>query len=697
MNINVTSIFEDRRQVFAWVHLISSITLLIFVFLHWFQSCCLTLASLELMLALVMLFSYWRIRQGADLLQIENTLMASGLVLFSALVLFDSIENTGIYWLAGFPFVAYFVQQVKKARYWVAIFVIELMLISALQSFEMIETMYSGMQLFQIMSVVLFYWVFAHIYQSQLEWRKIQLEESYRALTQQQNRMQVILDHSPIGMWMIDGNRKIQFLNRAWVEICGVSEKQAQQSNDYTLLLPEGMVKKSLASDAICLESKQAFYGRDEMTCADGQIRTFDFIKVHLADNDAHGTGLVGFAIDVTEKLAAEIEQKALEQQVQHSQRLESLGVMAGGIAHDFNNLLTVIQGNIELAKLEDDLSVSMQDTLACVDSAAHTATDLCRQMLDYSGKTVIRPEALNMQVLIEEMLSLLEVSKSKNAELFLHVDKQQPWIMADRSQMKQVLLNLVINASEAIGTKAAGEIHISICRKSLDAKAVKRFVDVDMKPGDYTVLMVQDNGMGMNAETAGRMFDPFFTTKFTGRGLGLSALLGILRAHDGGMEVQSRLGKGTTMTIWIPEIDSDPYTHSSVAGDVKRALSGRVLLVDDESSVLQVTTRMLSHLGLTVSTACNGQQAIDLFIKDSDFDWVLLDVTMPKMGGLECLQKLREIRPDIYVAMASGFDAKSALAPDNQCPPNDFISKPFTLEALRSVVAKAQKLIESS
>ncbi len=686
--INVTSKFEDRRQVLGWVHLISGLTLMFFVSLHLIEGCCVPLLSVEALLSVVMMFSYWKIRQGISLAIVENTLMASGLVLFSSLVLLESIENSGIFWLAGFPFVAYLVQQVKKARYWVALLIVELAAATLLQWVGWIDTSYSAMQLFQICTVISFFWVFAHIYQSQLEWRKQQLEESYRSLARQQNRMQVILDHSPIGIWMVE-DRKIQFLNKAWVKICGTSELEAQAADDYTSLLPDDMVEKALASDEACLQGDQAFYGRDQMICADGDMRTFDFIKVRLAHDNGQESGLVGFAIDVTEKLAAEAEQKLLEQQVQHSQRLESLGVMAGGVAHDFNNLLTVIQGNVELARLEEGLSESMVESLSCVNSAAHAATDLCRQMLDYSGKGVMQSEPLNIQDLIEETLTLLDASKSKNVTLSCHVDSKPPWILADRAQIRQVLLNLVINASEAIGTTKAGAIHISIAHRNLDRANAERFSDIDLKPGPYAVLVVKDDGIGMDAKTIARMFDPFFTTKFTGRGLGMSALLGILRAHDAGMEIKSTPGVGTEISIWFPEIDSVAYGHLVHRHDMKRTLSGRVLVIDDEATVIQVASRMLVHLGLTVTAASSGAEALTLFEQDGDFDWVLLDVTMPEMSGVECLQQLREIRPDIYVIMSSGFDAESAISAKNGCQPNDFLSKPFTLEGLRAAVAK--------
>jgi CheY-like chemotaxis protein len=170
-----------------------------------------------------------------------------------------------------------------------------------------------------------------------------------------------------------------------------------------------------------------------------------------------------------------------------------------------------------------------------------------------------------------------------------------------------------------------------------------------------------------------------------------MSAILGILRVHDAGMHVESKPAKGTTMSVWFPAIDG-VEKETLAQPEVRRVMSGRVLLVDDEPGVIHVAGRMLAHLGLTVATAANGREAVELFAQDSDFDWVLLDVTMPEMGGVECLAKLREIRPDIYVAMSSGYEAETALALDHSCQPNDFISKPFNLDRLRSVVEKTTK-----
>jgi len=683
------SVFDDRRKVLALVHLIAAIALVFFSAIHYFEPNCSAIAFVEAGLAVAMIFNYWWVGRGANLVHIENSLMVCAVFLFSALVFLNSIGNTGIYWIAGYPFVAYFVHEARLAKFWVAFFAFELLVTGFLVSFGLFELPYSAIQLFCLVSVVLFFSVLAHIYRSQLELRTQQLAQFNKQLKQQQKRMQVVLDHSPVGIWMIDTERHIQFLNKSWVAWSGISEQQARDADDYTTLLSDDLAEKTLQSDQSCMEGEGAYYFREVIPCADGQLRSFDMIKVKLTDSHGEAVGLVGFAIDVTGKLQAEIEQMALERQVQHSQRLESLGIMAGGIAHDFNNLLTAIQGSVELAKLEGGLSPGLQDSLECIDTASQAATDLCRQMLAYSGKGLFKAEPLQLCDLVDEMRPLLDVSISKNILMQFHHNPRGCLIQGDKGQINQVLLNLVINASEAIGPESPGEINISVGLQELVEPNNHHFSGAELKPGRYVTLKVEDDGCGMDAEVIEHMFDPFFTTKFTGRGLGMSAILGIISAHAGGLEVKSKPGSGTTMTIWIPYQDGELNYCDKSQREVSRS-SGRVLVVDDERAVLHVAKRMLERLGLSVVTACDGREAVEVYSSDHAFDWVLLDVTMPEMDGVECLKKLREITPELYVVMSSGYDSESAMTSLGGNVPNDFLTKPYTINALRVIVEKA-------
>jgi len=247
-----------------------------------------------------------------------------------------------------------------------------------------------------------------------------------------------------------------------------------------------------------------------------------------------------------------------------------------------------------------------------------------------------------------------------------------------------------VINASEAIGPDKQGKINLTVSLEALTASDEHHFHGSELLPGSFVVLSVEDNGSGMDAEVIEHMFDPFFTTKFTGRGLGMSAVLGILSAHDAGIEVQSRPGVGTTISVWLPHQNGGLDHCLATTARAATVSSGRVLVVDDEQAVLGVVKRMLERLGLSVVTACDGTEAVDIFSRDRAFDWVLLDVTMPEMDGVECLKRLREINPGLYVVMSSGYDPENALAASYGTMPDDFLTKPYTIGALKVIVEKA-------
>ncbi|WP_026195425.1 PAS domain-containing sensor histidine kinase [Mariprofundus ferrooxydans] len=685
------SVFANRRKLMEWVHLASAITLALFAIIHFMMGCCYALSYVEAALALVMMVSWQLVRRGASLSAIENMLMSSAVVLFSALVLLDSLYATGIYWAAGYPFVAYFVQPASRARYWVGLFVAELVVLTGIDAAKWLSIPYSAGQLACLISAVIFYWILAHIYKAQLELRQFQLEESYLTLAEQQERLQVILDYSPIGIWMLDDDRHIRFLNRTWANWCETAESDAYSDGDYNKLLSAIFPGcKAWLLDQDGLESGNLCYSREELPCADHVIRTLDVIRVRLPGAGGRASGLVGFAIDVTAQLKAQAEQQDLLLQIQHGQRLESLGVMAGGIAHDFNNLLTAIQGSIELVKLEEGLSPDVMESLDTMDTATRTAADLCRQMLAYSGKGLMKPEQFNLQDLIEELHGLIDVSVGKEVSLEVEFDPAAKPVSADRSQISQVLLNLSLNAAESMPAGRHGHIRITVSHRHLSEHADVHFVGkAALQPGDYTVLAVEDDGAGMDEEVAERIFDPFFTTKFTGRGLGLSAIIGILNAHDAGMVVDSRKGAGTAMHVWLPCYSGADILPGDSTAQATEVYAGRVLLVDDEPGVIQVGTRMLEKLGLQVVAACSGQEALNTFSRDPlSFDWVLLDVTMPGMDGAECLQQLRRIRPEIHVVMTSGYDADSVQ--EQGCEPDDFLPKPYTIEKLRQIAKRA-------
>jgi PAS domain S-box-containing protein len=389
---------------------------------------------------------------------------------------------------------------------------------------------------------------------------------------------------------------------------------------------------------------------------------------------------------DITERKRAEEQRLQLERQIQRTQKLESLGVLAGGIAHDFNNLLTIILGNASLALEELPPASPARDSLEAIEKTSLRAAELCRQMLAYSGKGRFIIENIQLGDLIGDMLSLLKTSVSKKAVLNLHLNESLPVLRGDPSQIRQIVMNLVINASEALGERA-GAIAISTgameCSREYLAEA---YFDENPTAGLYVWLQVSDTGCGMDPETQRRMFEPFFTTKFTGRGLGLSAVLGIVRGHQGALKVYSEPGKGTTLKVLFPAVRREPPALAG-AGEVRPVDwcgAGTILLVDDEESVRTLGSRMLERSGFQALTAADGREALEIYrARRGEIALVLLDLTMPDLDGEETFRELRRIDPDVRVVMSSGYTESEITPRFAGKRLTGFLQKPYTLTAL--------------
>jgi signal transduction histidine kinase/ActR/RegA family two-component response regulator len=381
---------------------------------------------------------------------------------------------------------------------------------------------------------------------------------------------------------------------------------------------------------------------------------------------------------EMTERAAAEEARKAIEAKVLEVQKLESLGVLAGGIAHDFNNLLVAIMGNAGLALLDLPEGHPARASIIDVEVASRRAGELARQMLAYSGRSRFQIEPVELPELVRELLTLLQVSIGKGVILKLHLPEEPVVVDADAAQIRQVVMNLVINAADAIGTRS-GTVTIRV--NQLDATA-EYLGDVHpgagLAPGRYAALEVSDTGMGMDRETQGRIFDPFFTTKFTGRGLGLAAVLGIVRSHGGALRVYSEVGRGSTFRVVLPLSATSPRVAGTPARGEWRA-NATVLVVDDDPMVRSVAKRLLESFGLTVHVADGGAEAIERVAGAPDaIDGVLLDMTMPEMTGPEVYERLRAIRADLPIVLMSGYH-EDELAADLAAGISGFIQKPFT------------------
>ena len=396
-------------------------------------------------------------------------------------------------------------------------------------------------------------------------------------------------------------------------------------------------------------------------------------------------------AREITRRIRAEEERHKLEVQIQHAQKLESLGVLAGGIAHDFNNLLMAILGHADLA-LQDLSPVSpVRENLREIEKASRRAAGLCQQMLAYSGRGKFVIQVVDLGEVVEEMTHMLEVSISKKVVMRFNFAPHLPPVEADVTQLRQVIMNLIVNASEAIGDKS-GVIAISTGAMECDrAYLSETWLDEAQPTGLYVYLEVADTGCGMDKATLSKIFDPFFTTKFTGRGLGLAAVLGIVRGHKGAIKVYSEPGRGTTFKILLPasrrpakRLRSETSPAPSWKG------SGTVLLVDDEETIRALGKQMLERLGFSVLLAADGREGLQVFSERRDeIHCVLLDLTMPHMDGEEAFREMRRLRHDVRVILSSGYNEQEVSQRFVGKGLAGFIQKPYQLSVLEKTLRR--------
>ena len=412
------------------------------------------------------------------------------------------------------------------------------------------------------------------------------------------------------------------------------------------------------------------------------------------------GDGAIAGAVlvvrDLTEQRRTEATERENEQALQQSQKLESIGVLAGGIAHDFNNLLTGIMGNAGLARRaiaagrSEQAAALLRDVLA----ASERAADLTRQLLAYAGKGRFVIQPVDLGRLVTEVSTLIRASISKKITLVMDVPDDCILVDADRAQLQQLVMNLVINGGEAIGDQP-GTLTVRIRTEHFTERRERpRTEGFPIVTGDYVRVDVSDTGDGMDDETRSRIFEPFFTTKFLGRGLGLSAALGIVRGHRGAIGVRSEEGKGTTFTILLP-VPPEVLRAERISGhtsiDYESNGGGTILVADDEEGVRSLVASILEEAGYTVELASDGGEVVRRLRELGDrVRLVILDLTMPALGGGEAATELRRIRPDIPIIAMSGYGDLELMQHFGQAGVDDFLPKPFSPGQLAAKVRDA-------
>lgn len=418
-----------------------------------------------------------------------------------------------------------------------------------------------------------------------------------------------------------------------------------------------------------------------------GTIIPIEVTAGFLLDENDQPNAVLGISRDLSDRRKAEKDRSEIEQRLHQAKKMESLGTMAGSIAHNFNNLLMVVLGNLELAKEDLPEPSPAARNIKRAINASQRAADLSSMMLTYVGQLKKESVPVDLSQVVNTVLKNMDESKMANVTLDLDLAEPMPLVAADADQMRQMVSGFVTNAIEALGQKK-GRVRISTGSMHCDQYYLSTsYLKAEMPEGMYAYVEVADTGCGMDKETMGKVFDPFFSTKFTGRGLGMAAVMGIIRSHDGAIKVSSKKNKGSIFTALFPikGISLRPVKpdHTEKATGV---VGKTVLLVDDEAMVMDIGSQFLKRLGYNVRTASAGREALEIFKQAPDrIDCLLLDYSMPGMDGRETMQQVRKIRPDARIIITSGYTRHQIEDQFAQiAPPDDFIQKPFEMKTLQ-------------
>jgi PAS domain S-box-containing protein len=513
-------------------------------------------------------------------------------------------------------------------------------------------------------------------------------------LRDSEERYRHLIDSTGTGFSVLDENGMVLEANAAFARMAGVDNiKEIIGKTIFQWFSPEDAHKNA---EAVARGFREGGIQDFETHVIQSDGRHADVLVNATLRVTAAGKYLVALCRDITMRKQAEAERQRLESQLQHTQKLESLGVLAGGIAHDFNNILHIILGNVHQAQ-----KVVSEVSPAChfidnIEKSAIRAATLTRQMLAYSGRGNFLVQTVDLGEIVGEIIQLIRSSVSKKVALTMNSAKLLPAIEADAAQIQQVAMNLILNASEALDEENGGEVTVSVMALHCTEEDLCANRTLEKLPeGEYVCLEVADTGCGMGPETLDRLFDPFFTTKFTGRGLGMSAVLGIMRGHKGAILVESTPGAGTTVRAHFPA-----SAHPVPIGTKNKRASSHtapdrpftILFVDDEPEMLELGAMALEQKGFTVLTAGDGLDAVELFkTRTGEIDCVLLDLCMPRMDGVETLMELRRVKPGIPAILASGYAEQELRTRLTGQEVGAIIEKPYNFADL---AAKLRKLL---
>jgi two-component system, cell cycle sensor histidine kinase and response regulator CckA len=508
------------------------------------------------------------------------------------------------------------------------------------------------------------------------------LRESERLLRESQHIAQ-------IGSYVYDIQGNAWSSSEALDEIFGIGPDFPRTWTGWERLVhPDDRVATTAHLGACCEKAERFERQYRIVRQSDGAVRWVQGLGEVTQDAAGRPARLLGTIQDITEARGQQEARRELETRLVQGQKLESLGVLAGGVAHEFNNLLTSILGNADLALNDLPADSPLRENIRAIETASRRAAEISHQMLAYSGRGRFVVERADLSRIVREMGRMLELPMPKGATLRLDLAENLPAVEADVAQIRQTVLNLVLNAAEALDPRGGGKVVVRTGLQSCDGREPQAdYFNESIRRGRYLFIEVSDTGSGMDAATLSKIFDPFFSTHFTGRGLGLPAALGVVRGHRGFIQVRSRPGDGSSFRVLLPALEQ-AADGTARAGSEDKPL---VLVVDDEDAVRNLTLRLIERCGCRATGAADGVEALGILrSRLPEFACVLLDLTMPRMGGEETLRELRSFAPTLPVLVSSGYEGSEVSQRLAELGVAAFIQKPYQLSELKAKVTAA-------
>ncbi len=533
------------------------------------------------------------------------------------------------------------------------------------------------------------------VHQIELEMQNEELVRAQMELEKSHERFWSLFNNAPVGYLVVDENCMIKRGNITFAQLTG--------------LTMEKIINKPLGQ-LIDQEDQSIFFSRFKSFFKEAAGKEFELRikrnsgsfwailtgRTNLSpeeENSDKSTVLIAVT-DVSERKKLEDEQKRLETRMHHFQRLESLGVLAGGIAHDFNNILTVIRGNAEICQMNESAGSTAAPFITEIVKATARAAELTRQMLAYAGKGFFELKSIDFATEVRELTPLLRSSVPTTIDLVIETTDDPFQARCDIGQLHQILINSVINASEAIGDQY-GTIRIKTSPTKFSQDSLPNFVlEPENTFNKHLCLEISDDGCGMSQDVMAKIFDPFYSTKFTGRGLGMASIMGIMKRHLGGIAVESVPGKGSTFFFYFPEAKSEEgFSQAFISKKSDQPIttgkfSGKAIIIDDEPEVRDVSSKIFEALGFEVVSVSRGSDALELARRSvDDFRLVVVDLTMPQMNGLDFYFRFRQLSEEVPIIFYSGFPRQSLPDQLQNNPEIGFVQKPFSKKDLEKEI----------